>query len=116
MIPTAASRQQLGVEYLFHEVQIGEYFRLPVCRPRYFNFSAIVFYASVIGIMIVRGFDSNSLWRKVNVTMGLNCRTLRVYRLHYNLLLCSTKFRAKAGGHASVPMNICQNIHMIFYF
>lgn len=51
VIPSAASRKELGVEDLLsHKVKVGEHFRSTVCTPSYFNFSAVVFYSSVIDI------------------------------------------------------------------
>lgn len=117
MIPTAASRKQLGVEDLLsRKVKTGENFRSPVYRPSYFNFPADVFYSSVIGSRQHAVLTQLRVGGKLMLYSGWTFNTLWVSRLHYSLLLCSTKCQAKVRGHASVPMNIFPKVRFIFYF
>jgi hypothetical protein len=117
VIPTAASRKRLGVEDLLsHKDKTGKLFRSPVCRLSYFNSSAVVFYSSVIGIMQHAFLTQLRIGRKLIRYSSWTISKLWVFKLHYNLLLCSTKCRAKAGEYASTPMNIFPKVHLIFYF
>jgi len=117
VIPTAASRKHLGAEDLqSHKDKTGKLFRSPVCRLSYFNFSAVVFYSSVIGIRQHAFLTQLRTGRKLMWYSSWTINKLWVSRLHYNLLLCSTKCRAKAGEHSSSPMNIFPEVHLILYF